>query len=132
MSTPSLRDIASQDINHNAEAQGRYWQAYCAVAHTLDTGDIIRDLCELIAGDSTEHPLAQLIEDWLHVPEPDWTHPGLRPSVCESIGRYVACLAAAVIENLTGHADVQTKALYDRRGERAKQAAMPRLPFPTL
>jgi hypothetical protein len=87
MSTPSLHDITSQDINHGAEAQDRYWETYCAVARTLDAGEIIRNVCELIAGDSTEHALAELIDDWLQAPEPDWTHPSLRPSVCESIGR---------------------------------------------
>jgi len=34
------------------------------------------------------------------------------------------------VKDLAGHSDVNTTARYDRRGERAQRAAMPRLPMP--
>jgi hypothetical protein len=86
------------DTDHAAEADERLWQHYCAVAQRLDVGALIAAVCDQVRGESAETPLAQLLEEWRAWPQFDWQHPLVRPSTCEALGRWLAGLAAQVIE----------------------------------
>jgi hypothetical protein len=86
------------DTDAQAEADERLWQHYCAVAQQLDVGEVITAICDQLRGESGDTPLSDLIETWVQMPQWDWQHPLIRPSTCESLGRYLAGLAAQVIE----------------------------------
>jgi hypothetical protein len=68
------------------------------VAQRLDVGALIAAVCDQLRGESGETPLAQLLEEWRAWPQFDWQHPLVRPSTCEALGRWLAGLAAQVIE----------------------------------
>jgi hypothetical protein len=85
------------DLDHEAEAGERFWQQYCRVAQSLDTGDVLATLCAQLRGEPGPTPLATLVEDWLALPQWDWQHPLITPLQAESVGRYVAGVAAQVI-----------------------------------
>jgi hypothetical protein len=85
------------DIDHQAEADERLWQHYCAVAQRLDVGELITAVCDQLRGESGDTPLAQLLEEWRAWPQFDWQHPLITPMQAESVGRYVAGLAAQVV-----------------------------------
>jgi hypothetical protein len=90
--------VQLSDIDTQAEADERVWQHYCAVAQRLDVGELITAVCEQLQGESGDTPLSHLVETWLAWPQWDWQHPLLSPSMCESLGRYVAGTAALVVE----------------------------------
>jgi hypothetical protein len=93
----SLSIPEPSDLDRQAEADERLWQHYCAVAKRLDAGELISAVCDQLAGESGDTPLATLIEDWLACPQWDWQHPLITPMQAESVGRYVAGVAAAVV-----------------------------------
>jgi hypothetical protein len=90
--------IQLPDFDAQAEQDERLWIRYCAVAKSLDRGELIKTVCDKLAGESTDNPLAELIEDWLSWPQWDWSHPLLGPLHAETVGRYVAGVAGLVIE----------------------------------
>jgi hypothetical protein len=51
------------DIDHDAEAEETLWQHYCAVAKTLDVGELITAVCEQIRGEPGDTALSDLIEE---------------------------------------------------------------------
>jgi hypothetical protein len=85
------------DIDHEAEAEERFWQQYCRVAKRLDAGELIASICTYIRKESGDTPLATLVEDWLALPQWDFEHPLITPMQAESVGRYVAGIAALVV-----------------------------------
>jgi hypothetical protein len=86
------------DIDHEAERDERLWAHYCRVAKGLDAGDLIAAVCDQLRGEPGDTPLSDLIETWLQMPQWDWQHPLVAPSTCERVGRYVAGVAATVVE----------------------------------
>jgi hypothetical protein len=93
----SLQIPEPSDLDQQAEADERLWQHYCAVAKRLDAGELIAVVCDQIRGEAGDTPLATLVEDWLAYPQWDWQRPLLTPMQAESVGRYVAGVAAGVI-----------------------------------
>jgi hypothetical protein len=93
----SMERIQPDEIDHAAEADERAWARYCAVAKTLDAGDVLATLCEQLRGEPGPTPLAALIDDWLAEPQWDWQHPLITPMQAESVGRYVAGVVAEVL-----------------------------------
>jgi hypothetical protein len=85
-------------IDHQAEADERLWQHYCAVAKRLDVGELLAAVCEQLRGEPGPTPLSTLVEEWLAWPQFDWAHPLVTPATCERLGRYVAGVAALVVE----------------------------------
>jgi hypothetical protein len=92
------------DIDAQAEADERLWQHYCAVAQRLDVGALITAVCEQLRGEPGETPLSALLEDWKALPQWDWQHPLITPMQAERVGRYVAGVAAAVVEQAIAQA----------------------------
>jgi hypothetical protein len=86
------------DIDAQAEAEERLWQHYCTVAKQLDVGELVAAVCEQLRGESSDTPLSALIDDWRQLPQWDWQHPLITPMQAESVGRYVAGVAALVVE----------------------------------
>lgn len=87
-----------EDVDHAAEQQEGIWQHYCAVAKRLDVGELVHAVCEAIRGEPADTALSALLEEWLAWPQFDWQHPLIRPSQAEAVGRYVAGVAALVVE----------------------------------
>jgi hypothetical protein len=85
------------DIDHEAEAEERFWQHYCAIAKRLDAGELLASICESIRQEPGPTPLATLVEDWLALPQWDFEQPLITPMQAESVGRYVAGVGAQVI-----------------------------------
>jgi len=112
--TPHLRALHWEGLPHDlpqppdhdqqAEADERLWQHYCTVAKRLDVGALIAAVCDQVHDESGDTPLAQLLEEWLAWPQFDWQHPLVAPSVCERLGRYVAGVAAQVVEQAIAQA----------------------------
>jgi len=100
----SIERIEPSDIDQQAEADECLWQHYCAVAKRLDAGELIAAVCEKIRGESADTPLATLLEEWLLMPQWDWQHPFITPMQAESVGRYVAGVAAGVVEQAIAQA----------------------------
>jgi hypothetical protein len=92
------------DIDQQAEADERLWADYCAVAQRLDVGELIATVCAQLQGESGNTPLSALLEEWRAWPQFDWAHPLVRPSTCEALGRYVAGVAAQVVEHAIAQA----------------------------
>jgi hypothetical protein len=86
------------DVDHAAEREEKLWQHYCAVAQRLDVGELITAVCHELRGEPGHTPLSALIEEWLAWPQFDWQHPLIRPSTCESLGRWLAGLVAEVLQ----------------------------------
>ena len=86
-----------EDLDHQAEADERFWQSYCRVAQTLDAGELLSTVCDQLRGEPGPTPLATLVDDWLALPQWDFEHPLITPMQAESVGRYVAGVAAQVI-----------------------------------
>jgi site-specific recombinase XerD len=60
---------------------------------------------------------------------------GVAPFTAHDLRTFISTLLdrtvdLPTVQQLAGHINIQTTALYDRRGERTKQAAMPLLPVP--
>jgi hypothetical protein len=97
------------DLDQDAEQQERLWQHYCTVAKRLDVGELITAVCTQLRGESGDTPLSDLLETWVQMPQWDWQHPLVAPSTCESLGRYVAGVAAAVVEQAIAQALQRTQ-----------------------
>jgi hypothetical protein len=86
------------DTDQQAEADERLWAHYCRVAQHLDVGELLTTLCVRLGGEPGDTPLSTLLEGWLAWPQWDWQHPLITPMQAESVGRYIAGIAAAVVE----------------------------------
>jgi hypothetical protein len=85
------------DIDHDAEQREGVWQHYCAVAKTLDVGELIAAVCEQLRGEPGNTPLSDLIAAWLQMPQFDWQRPLITPLQADAVGRYVAGVVSVVI-----------------------------------
>jgi hypothetical protein len=85
------------DVDHAAEREEKIWEHYCRIARSLDVGELITAICNQLRGESGDTPLSALLEDWLQLPQWDWQHPLITPMQAESVGRYVAGVAAEVV-----------------------------------
>jgi hypothetical protein len=94
----SSRIPGPEHIDHEAERHERLWQHYCRVAQTVDVGELLTAVCVRLGGEPGPTPLSALVEGWLAWPQFDWQHPLVTPATCERLGRYVAGVAALVVE----------------------------------
>jgi hypothetical protein len=85
-------------IDHEAELEDLRWEHYCNTAKKLDAGEIVNLIADKIVGETAETPLSALVEGWLESPEPDWERPVVSPFMAERLGKYVASIAAKIIE----------------------------------
>jgi hypothetical protein len=92
------------DIDAQAEADERLWEHYCTTVKRLDVGELIAAICEQIRSESGDTPLAQLIEDWRRWPQFDWQRPLITPMQAESVGRWLAGIAAQVMAHAIAQA----------------------------
>jgi hypothetical protein len=90
------------DIDH--EAEETLWQHYCAVAKTLDVGELVTTVCEQIRGEPGDTALSDLLEEWLQMPQWDWQHPLITPMQAERVGRFVTGVCARVVERAIAQA----------------------------
>jgi hypothetical protein len=94
----SIERMQPSDIDEEGERYERLWVHYCQIARSLDAGELMAAVCDRMRGESGDTPLAALIEEWLTWPQFDWAHPLVPPSRCEALGKYIAGVAAQVVE----------------------------------
>jgi hypothetical protein len=96
-------DEDEDDEENEDTADERLWQHYCTMAKGLDVDELIADTLHQ-ARDEVESPLRTLLEDWIQTPQFDWQRPLVAPSTCESLGRWLAGLAAESFHQSVGAA----------------------------